>query len=475
MTGTEQRNDSPGAGRDGGWHRMPNGDRDRPHVVVVGAGFAGLACARELGGAPLRVTLIDRRNHHLFAPLLYQVATAALSPADIAEPIRRALRRHPNIDVLMEEVRGVDTADRRVLLSDGRAIAYDRLVLATGARNAWFGKAERWRPWAPGLRSIEDARDIRRRLLSAFERAEIARDPAERRRRLTVAIVGGGPTGVELAGAVAELGRHALGADYREIGPADMRVVLIEARARLLSGFPERLAAYARQALEALGVEVRLDAKVDDIGPGGVAIGAETVPAETILWSAGIAASPAGAWLGVATDAGGRVMVDSRLAVPGLEGVFVLGDTAHVAGANGEPLPGLAQVARQQGRHLGRELRRNLVDRTALRPFDFADRGQLATIGRNRAIADLPRLRLTGPTAWWLWGLLHLGLLTGPENRLAVAVRWLYHYLTYDRGARLITDEIGRLDGGRAGRTTRGRRSDEQGDDDDGGDDDDDQ
>jgi NADH dehydrogenase len=284
---------------------------------------------------------------------------------------------------------------------------------------------------------------MRRRLLRAFEQAERSSDPEERRRLLTIAVVGAGPTGVELAGAVAELARHTLVSDYREIHPEDARVLLIEAKPRVLPGFPEPLAAYATRALEDLNVEVRCEAMVEDLDEDGVTVAGERVPAATVLWSAGIAASPAGRWLDVETDRGGRVPVDATLAVPDRDGVFVLGDTARVDGPDGQPLPGLAQVAKQEGQHLGRQLRRNLVDGRPIEPFRYRDRGQLATIGRNRALADLRRLRLTGTKAWWLWGLVHLGLLAGGQNRAAVAVRWLYHYLTYDRGARLITDEPG--------------------------------
>lgn len=415
----------------------------RPRVVIVGAGFAGLAAARALGDAEVDVTLIDRRNHHLFVPLLYQVATAALAPAEVAEPIRRIVRRHRNIEVVMAAVDTVDPQAKRVHLADGGEVPYDRLVLATGARTSWFGNEDRWRPLAPGLRSIEDARDIRRRLLRAFEQAERSDDPAERERLLTIAVVGAGPTGVELAGAVAELARHTLVTDYHRIDPDDARVVLIEAKPRILPGFPEKLADYAASALKDLNVEVRCAAMVEDLDEHGVTIAGETVPAKTVLWSAGIQASPAGAWLGVETDKGGRVPVDARLAVPGLDGVYVLGDTARVEGEDGNPLPGLAQVAKQQGRHLGEQLRRNLTEGAAMTPFHYNDRGQLATVGRNRALADFGKVKLTGAKAWWLWGLVHLGLLVGPQNRLAVAVRWLYHYWTYDRGARVITDEPG--------------------------------
>ncbi|MGH8495917.1 MAG: NAD(P)/FAD-dependent oxidoreductase, partial [Gammaproteobacteria bacterium] len=327
----------------------------------MGAGFAGLQAARSLGGAPARVTLIDRENYHLFVPLLYQVATAGLSPADIAEPIRRILRRHRNVSVLLGEVTGVDTAMRRVRLADDREIPYDYLVIAAGSRQSYFGHAE-WEAHAPGLRTIDDAREIRSRVLLAFERAEMSTDAAERERLRNIVIVGGGPTGVELAGAIAELARFTLSRDFRNIDPRNASVRLVEAGPRLLPAFPPVLSEYARVALERLGVDVRTGAMVEDVHAGGVTIGGEAVAAATVLWGAGVEASPAGRWLGVETDRAGRVPVGATLAVPGLDGVFVLGDTALALDADGAPLPGLAQVAQQQGRHLGRELKRHVRD-----------------------------------------------------------------------------------------------------------------
>ena len=388
-----------------------------PRVVIVGAGFAGLAAAKALGGAPARVTLIDRRNYHLFVPMLYQVATAGLSPADIAEPIRRILRRARNVEVVLGEVEGVDPAQKRVRLADGRQVAYDRLILATGSRQSYFGHPE-WEPLAPGLRTIDDAREIRSRVLLAFERAEACDDPDERRRLMTIVVVGGGPTGVEMAGSIAELAQHTLSRDFRRIEPKNARVLLVEAGPRLLANFPETLSDYAAQALARLGVEVRTNSPVEAVRPEGVTIDAQDVPATTVLWGAGVAASSAGRWLGVASDRAGRVPVDATLAVPGLAGVFVLGDTASAEGKDGRPLPGLAQVAKQQGRHLGRELRRHLVDGAPVRPFRFQDMGNMATIGRHAAVADFGLLWLKGRLAWVLWGIVHVFLLVGFGNRL---------------------------------------------------------
>nr|MBA3563709.1 NAD(P)/FAD-dependent oxidoreductase [Gammaproteobacteria bacterium] len=341
-----------------------------PRVVIVGAGFAGLAAAAGLGGAPARVTLIDRQNYHLFVPLLYQVATAGLSPADIAEPIRRILRRHRNIDVLLGEVAGVDTTARRVRLADDREIEYDFLVIATGSRQSYFGHAE-WERHAPGLRTIDDAREIRSRVLLAFERAEMCLDAAERVRLMTIVIVGGGPTGVELAGAVAELARHTLSRDFRNIDPRTASVRLIEAGPRLLPAFPPKLSEYARSALERLGVEVSTGAMVEAVHAQGVTVGGQPIAAATVLWGAGVAASPAGRWLGVETDGAGRVRVGKTLEVPALNGVFMLGDSAVFEDDQGRPLPGLAQVAKQQGQHLGRQLRRHLSDGRPMQPFRF--------------------------------------------------------------------------------------------------------
>lgn len=411
-----------------------------PHVVIVGAGFGGLACAGGLGRTPVRVTVIDRQNHHLFVPLLYQVATAALSPADIAQPIRRMLGRYPNVEVRMAEVTGVDTAARRVRLADGAAVPYDRLVLATGSSYGYFGHDE-WAENAPGVKTVEDARFIRARLLTAFEQAEACDDPERQKALMTTVIVGGGPTGVEMAGAVAELTRHALARDFRRIDPRSASVLLVEAGPRLLTTFPEGLSDYALVKLRDLGVDVRLNQAVEAVSDEGVRVAGRFIPAGTIVWGAGVKASPAGRWIGVETDRAGRIPVNPDLSVKGMEGVvYALGDTALTMGGEGKPLPGLAQVAKQQGQHLGRALRANLLEGVSMPPFRFKDRGNTAIIGRSAAVFDFGRYRLRGWFAWILWAVVHVYLLAGFEKRLLVAMQWLWRYATYERGARLITN-----------------------------------
>jgi NADH:ubiquinone reductase (H+-translocating) len=411
----------------------------QPHVVIVGAGFGGLAVARGLGGAPVRVTVIDRRNYHLFVPLLYQVATAALSPADIAAPIRSILSRHGNVRVLLGEVTGIDPERRRVHLGE-RAIAYDQLVLATGSGQSYFG-LEEWAAHAPGLKTIEDAREIRGRLLMALEQAEMVDDPKEREKLMTVVLVGGGPTGVEMAGAIAELTRDTLKRDFRHIRPEEARIILLEALPRLLGAFPEDLARFAERRLERLGVEIRLGCPVESVDAGGVSACGERIEAANVVWTAGVAASPAGRWLGVETTKSGQIEVGPNLEVPGLPGVFAIGDVARALDRNGEPLPGLAQVANQQGSYLGRALARVAAGRPWPGRFRFHDYGNMATIGRNAAIADFGWWRTAGALAWWLWGLVHIYLLIGFRNRLLVAMQWLWIYLTNQRHARLITGE----------------------------------
>jgi NADH:ubiquinone reductase (H+-translocating) len=412
--------------------------RTLARVVIVGAGFGGLACARALGGAGASVTVVDRRNYHLFVPLLYQVATAALSPADIARPIRSMLARYRNIEVVLGEVTDIDMTARLVRLELGPEIPFDLLVFAAGSNYNYFGHDE-WSRAAPGPRTINDARTIRDRLLLAFERAEIATDPAEQARLLTTIIVGGGPTGVEMAGSVVELARHTLVRDFRRIDPAKARILLVEGGQRLLPSFPESLSAYARAALERLGVTVMTGAQVEAIAADAVTIGGRVVPAGCIIWGAGVRASPAAALLGAPVDRTGRVTVGADLAVPGLQGVYVIGDSAAAPGADGKPLPALAQVANQQGWHLGRALRRNLAGGTPLPPFRYRERGNTAIVGRNAAVFDFGRLKLKGRLGWLLWAIVHIYLLTGFENRALVAVHWLWMYLTYQRGARLIT------------------------------------
>jgi NADH dehydrogenase len=405
--------------------------------VIVGAGFGGLACARRLGNQPVDVTVIDRRNFHLFVPLLYQVATAALSPADIAQPIRRILSRYKNIEVLMAEAVGVDTEARIVRLGNGDSVAYDRLVLAAGSQYNYFGHDE-WARFAPGLKTLGDAQLIRARLLQAFERAEISHDPAERERLITTVVVGGGPTGVEMAGSVAELAHHALARDFRHVKPQSARIILVEAGPRLLTAFPEKLATYAEERLKRLGVIVRTDAAVETIDARGVVIGGERIEAGTVIWGAGVKAAPATDWLPAAKDRGGRVKVAPDLSVPGIDGVYVIGDVTHFDTKGGETLPALAQVANQQGLHLGRALARNLRDGTPIPAFVFRNRGNTAIIGRDAAIFDFGRWQLKGRLAWVLWAIVHVYLLVGFDKRILVTTQWLWRYLTYQLGARLV-------------------------------------
>jgi NADH dehydrogenase len=416
---------------------------DKPRVVVVGAGFGGLACAQALGRAGVRTTVIDRNNYNLFAPLLYQVATAALSPADVAEPIRRILSRYPSVDVVLGEVVGVDWQNRRVLRADGGVLPYDRLVLATGSVYSYFGH-EDWAEVAVGLKTIENARRIRTRILDAFELAEICDDPERRAMLMTTVIIGGGPTGVEMAGAVAELARYTLARDFRRIDPRDAVVILVEAGPRLLPSFPEALSDYARWALEKLMVTVVTGHAVEAVEPGAVTVAGRRIPCATVVWGAGVAASPAARWLCVEADRAGRVAVGADLAVHGRPGVFAIGDTALALDSDGKPLPGLAQVAKQQGLHLGRALAAELGRGEPLPPFRFRNRGNTAIVGRSAAVFDFGRWHLRGWPAWLLWALVHVYLLVGFENRLLVAMQWLWRWLTYERGARLITREADR-------------------------------
>lgn len=406
-------------------------------VIIVGGGFGGLEAARALARAPAEVLLIDRQNHHCFQPLLYQVATAALSPADVAWPIRTLLRRQPNATVIMAEVVGVDPERRQVRTSAG-IHDYDFLVLATGAAHSYFGHAE-WAPAAPGLKRIEDATDIRRRILTAFEQAEAAQDEAERRRLLTFVIVGAGPTGVELAGALAEVARDALPGDFRRIDPASARIVLVEAGPRVLPTFPEPLSAYARRALARAGVEVMLGARVVDVGPDGVRLEDGEIAAGAVLWAAGVVASPAAGWAGAEADRAGRAVVGPDLSAPGRPEVFVIGDTAAVS-SEGRPVPGIAPAAKQMGRYVGGVIAARLSGRPAPPPFRYRHGGDLATIGRRAAVVSVRGLKLTGYTAWLFWSLAHIYFLIGLRNRIAVALNWAFNYVTYQRGARLITE-----------------------------------
>jgi NADH dehydrogenase len=408
----------------------------RPHVVIVGGGFGGLSAAKGLADAPFELTLIDRNNHHLFQPLLYQVATAGLSPADIASPIRSILRGQQNAKVVLAEVSGVDLKHRQVL-ADGRRIPYDYLVIATGARHAYFGHDD-WAAFAPGLKTIDDATALRRRILLAFERAEAECNAKERARLMTFVVIGGGPTGVEMAGAIAELAKRALASDFRSIDPRCARIILVEAAPRLLTAFDSSLSDAARRSLVSLGVEVRLDMAVSECSCEGVRAGDEFIPSRTVIWAAGVMASPAGRWLGAETDRVGRVKVRSDLSIAGHPEVFVIGDTAAVTAADGSFLPGVAPVAKQQGQYVARALAARHGGRT-VEAFRYQDFGSLATIGRKRAVAQFGRLRLSGFVAWVLWSVAHIYYLIGFRNRFVVALNWAWSYITFQRGSRLIT------------------------------------
>ena len=409
------------------------------HVVVVGAGFAGCAVARGLGGRDCHVTLIDRHNYHLFQPLLYQVATAGLSPADIATPIRGMFRDYANIRVLLGTVTGVDPAARQIEIGK-RRVPYDTLVLASGAGHAYFGHDE-WSELAPGLKTIEDATAVRGRLLFAFEEAEAAQDEAERQAWQTFVVVGGGPTGVELAGAIAELARTGMSGDFRSIDPTASRVVLVQSAPRLLPSFPEELSKEAAAALRRLGVEVLLEERATMIDPSGVTTKSGFIPARSVLWAAGVEASAAARWLGAEADRAGRVVVGPDLRVPGHANIFAIGDTCASTGWAGKPVPGLAPAAKQAGHYVARAIRASLRESPALAPFVYRHQGSLATIGRKAAVADFGRIRLKGATAWWLWGAVHVLFLLDGRSRAGVVVEWLWDYLTLRRGTRLITGD----------------------------------
>ncbi len=404
----------------------------KPRVVIVGAGFGGLAAAKALARAPAEIVVVDRRNYHLFQPLLYQVATAALSPADIAWPIRGILGRQANASVQMGKVEAIDTGRREVIL-ENRRLGYDYLVLATGARHSYFGHDD-WEQVAPGLKKIADATHIRERVLLAFERAEIVCDPAERRRLLTFVVIGAGPTGVEMAGAVAELAGMALAADFRAINPKDARIVLVEGGPRVLPTFPANLSQRAQEQLARLGVEIRLGAAVTTCDADGV-IAAETrIESRTVIWAAGVIASPAAKWLDAEHDRAGRIMVEPDLSVPGHQRVFAIGDTVAVSG-----VPGTAPAAKQMGVYVGRLIDGHLRDKAIEPPFRYRHRGNLATIGRRAAVADFGRIQLSGFPAWLIWALAHVWFLIGWRNRFVVGLNWLWNYVTFERGARLIT------------------------------------
>jgi NADH:ubiquinone reductase (H+-translocating) len=410
----------------------------QPHVVILGGGFAGLSAARELDGAPVRVMLIDRANHHVFQPLLYQVATAGLAPSDISVPIRWRLRKQANATVLLAHATHIDPESQRVTLDGGASqLGYDYLIVATGARHAYFGHDE-WERYAPGLKSIEDAFEMRQRFLMAFELAEKSDDDEERAALMTFVIVGAGPTGVELAGALAEIVKGALRRDFRRIDTRRARVVLVEAGPRILPSFPERLSATAQRDLVKLGVEVRLGVPVTNIAESVVTIGNEAIRAGGIFWAAGNAASPLGAMLGTTMDRSGRVQVAPDLSVPSHPNVFVVGDLCAVARPDGTPAPAVAPTANQTGAHAGRIIAR-IVSGRSREPFRYVHKGDLATIGRHKAVAAFGRLTITGYVSWLLWVFVHLMYLVGFRNRAAVFIQWAYAYLTYQRGVRLIT------------------------------------
>lgn len=417
---------------------MDQQQEDGRRVVVIGAGFGGLQLVKDLKGAGCRITLIDQRNHHLFQPLLYQVATTLLATSDVAWPIRRLFRDRKDVTTLLGLVVGVDKAERQVLLQDGRRIPYDLLVIATGARHAYFGHDD-WIQQAPGLKTLEDATTIRRRILLAFERAETTEDPAERAAQLTFAVIGAGPTGVELVGIIAELAHRILPEEFRRIDTHEARILLIEAGPRILSAFSPELSDYAVKALSGKGgVEVLTGEPVTDISGEGIMLGDRFIPTHTVIWAAGVQASPAADWLGAEADRAGRVMVAPDLTVPGHAAIFVLGDTAHVE-CDGQMVPGVAPAAKQQGRYAAQVIRARLEGKTAPDPFRYRPMGNLATIGRNAAVIEYDKLRLKGWPAWWAWGIAHIYFLIGTRSRLAVALSWLWSFITGQNSARLIT------------------------------------
>ncbi|MBA0428913.1 MULTISPECIES: NAD(P)/FAD-dependent oxidoreductase [Stenotrophomonas] len=408
-----------------------------PHLVVVGGGFAGLWATRALARERIRITLVDRRNHHLFQPLLYQVATAGLSAPDIAAPLRHILGHQRNVEVRLGEVVTIDKQARQIRMADGSTLDYDSLLLATGATHAYFGN-DQWADDAPGLKTLDDAIALRRKLLLAFERAEAEPDPAKKAAWLSFAVVGGGPTGVELAGTLAEIARHTLRNEFRHIDPASAKVRLVEAGPRVLSSFPEVLSLKARRQLEKLGVEVLTGTPVSDIDSQGFKLGDQFVPARTVVWAAGVAASPLARTLDVPLDRAGRVQVQPDLTLPGHPELFVAGDLAALNQANGKPVPGVAPAAKQMGKYVAEVIRARLDDKPAPGPFKYADFGNLATIGRMAAIVHLGRLQLSGVLAWWFWLAAHVFFLIGFRNRVVVLLNWAVAYWSYQRSARII-------------------------------------
>ena len=412
---------------------------DKVKVVIVGAGFGGLEAAKALRHADAEVVVIDRHNHHCFQPLLYQVATAALSPADIAWPIRHILRSQRNATVLMEKVLGIDAEERLVRAESGE-VPYDYLVIAAGAQHSYFSHDE-WAAYAPGLKRIEDATTIRRKILTAFERAELTQDNNEQQRLLTFVIVGGGATGVEMAGAIADVARQTLAADFRRIDPRRARIILIEAGSRVLPTFPPRLSDYVRKTLERSGVEVRTDTLVTDCDAQGVDLKNGRIDSETIIWAAGVTASPAAQWLGAETDASGRVKVAKDLSAPDNPNIFVIGDTASVLDEQGRPVPGIAPAAKQMGKYVAKVIYARITGSKQPGPFRYVHFGDLATIGRRAAVVKLGRLELKGFVGWVFWSVAHIYFLIGLRYRFLVAFNWAWDYITFQRGARLITED----------------------------------
>jgi len=418
---------------------MPDEAAALPKVLIIGAGFGGLAATRALANAPVEITLVDRRNHHLFQPLLYQVATAALSPADIAGPIRSILRNQSNVRVILDSVEAIDQDQREVLLASGKRLTFDWLIIATGARHSYFGN-DAWAEHAPGIKTIEDATAVRRKVLLALERAETETNPARRSALLTFVVIGGGPTGVEMAGAIAELAHRSVNKDFRSITPHCSRVVLVHRGPRLLEAFPEELSEAALSDIRKLGVEVRLGTEVRAVGEDHVIAGGELIPAHTSVWAAGVQASPAAQWLGVAADRSGRVIVDGGLHPKGNWRIFVIGDTAHCLGPDNQPLPGIAPVAKQQGVHAAQAILAEIEGRP-VPTFRYRHYGNLATIGRSHAVIDFGWWRVKGLLAWMLWSTIHVYFLVGFRNRFSVGLGLLWNYLTFARHARLITGD----------------------------------
>jgi NADH dehydrogenase len=411
-----------------------------PQVVIVGAGFGGLAAVRALRHAKADITLIDRENHHTFQPLLYQAATAALAPSDIAWPVRSLLRAQANVRVAMAEVTGVDTAARRVLTDDGPAFGYDYLVLATGSTHSYFGHPE-WAPFAPGLKRVADADAIRKKILLAFERAELSTDPAEQASLLSFVVIGGGATGVEMAGAIAEVARDTLRHDFRRIDPGHARILLIEAGDRLLPTLPNDLSDYAINALRRMGVDVRLGLRVTGCDAAGVDTASGRIQAATLIWAAGVQASPASAWIAAKADKHGRIETAPDLGVPGHPAIFAIGDTAAAMGPDGKPVPGVAQAAKQMGTFVGRRIAALIAapGQQAPAPFRYRDQGELATIGRKSAVVHIGRLKLTGYVAWVVWCVAHIFFLVTLRDRVVVSMNWLWNYITFQRSARIVT------------------------------------